>query len=185
MAEVASLVNLIKLSCEPYRVVGGSQGRQPGRRVRIIGRSPIEAGAVSPDCSARLRIRGRLTLASTRRKHARKSLGPFGKGGRRIALTLCLASGFHRIAHRAKGDGGHIQARLPRSDGIKARYASGILLSQADRREANQCARKHNQIFQHRAPPDGAALWPAPSKLDFNPILADSSTYFAFLDADL
>jgi hypothetical protein len=49
MADAAGLVNLVELLCESRRVVGRSQGGQPGCGVCIIGRSPVETRAISPD----------------------------------------------------------------------------------------------------------------------------------------
>src|SRR5579872_7174593 len=128
MAGAAGLVHFLELLCETWRVVGRGQLSQPGCRGRIKGRSPIEVGAVFPDHRERLRTRGRLTHASPGRKHSRKSLGPFCKRGRRIALTLGLPPRFHGIAHRPERDRGHIQAGLPRGDGIRTRYPERILL---------------------------------------------------------
>src|ERR1700693_3069642 len=74
MAGTAGLGHFLEVFCETGGVGGLSEGRQPGGGGRIIGRRLIEPGAIFPDRGARLRKHRRLTLASSRRKHARKSL---------------------------------------------------------------------------------------------------------------
>jgi len=151
MANGAGLVHQIELFCKPCCVVGSSQCSQPGGLVSVVGGSLLEPGAVSPNFGACLRIGRGLPLARSRWKHSRKSLGPLCEGRRRIALTLCLASRLHGITHRAEGDGGHIQARLPSRDGIDAGNAGRTLLGHAGRDENEHCAEQHNQVFGSHA----------------------------------
>ena len=77
---------------------------------------------------------------------------------------------------------GHIQARLPRGDGIKARYAGVFSWGKpAAARPIN--APNKMSTFQHRAPPMVRDLCRAPSKPHFSSIRANLLTDFAFLDA--
>jgi len=127
MAGATGMVDLFELFCEACGVVSGSQCSEFCCRLRIIGRGPIKVGAICPDCTERLRICRRLTLAGAGRKHLWKLLCPLCEGECWIGLGLRLATRLHGVSHRVERDGRHIQTRLPRSDDINTGYATFFL----------------------------------------------------------